>query len=426
MKRTTILLVLASMLALGCRNTDDGFLYIGESPELAYDSYSTQFEFIWKTMSTGYSLWDRDTVSWDDRYDRLMPKFKALDARIAADDTVSLKMLGTLYKQLFSGLLDHHLYVRIYNLYPTPSEKAKDFIEIKPGDDEVFGRDYIERGTTCNSMLEEIRNYLDNGQFESDFEIRDHLTCKEENENLLHVCKIVLPDGRTIPYMWQANALLYEFFYKKKSDLYPHRNIPESWFKAIAETPRDSLAGIILDNRSNHGGYTNDIDYLIGPYIDEPVIVEYNRFKAGPGRLDYTCWFESKVYPEQKYRRDLTSENIPLVVLCDAGSVSMGEFETFSMKRDIPTCHTIGERTYGATCALMPDMVDYLYTGPYGTEDYGHFVYTVSMQCKFPQYGFLEGVGYTPDQIILHKDCSSPKDHIQAAIDYISGYNTVQ
>lgn len=37
-------------------------------------------------------------------------------------------------------------------------------------------------------------------------------------------------------------------------------NLLDHWLTAIAETPRDQLSGVILDNRSNSGSYQDDLD----------------------------------------------------------------------------------------------------------------------------------------------------------------------
>jgi len=81
MKRYIIILVLATLVFSGCRKEADYHPYIGEFGDLAYNSYSTQFEYLWKCISTGYVFWDVDNTDWDAVYDEYLPKFKALDTR---------------------------------------------------------------------------------------------------------------------------------------------------------------------------------------------------------------------------------------------------------------------------------------------------------------------------------------------------------
>ena len=121
---------------------------------------------------------------------------------------------------------------------------------------------------------------------------------------------------------------------------------------------------------------------------------------------------------------DLTTENIPYVVLCDLNSVSMGEIETAIIKKVLPTSHTIGERTYGATGPLQPtSSINLNYGGPFGNiETMHHYIYTSTFEARIDGK-VLEGTGYTPDQIILRKDHNDDlKPQLDAAIEYIKGY----
>lgn len=64
MKRFFIILALAALVFGGCRKEADYHPYIGETGDLAYNSYSSQFDYIWKCMSTGYVFWDVDETDW--------------------------------------------------------------------------------------------------------------------------------------------------------------------------------------------------------------------------------------------------------------------------------------------------------------------------------------------------------------------------
>ena len=60
----------------------------------------------------------------------------------------------------------------------------------------------------------------------------------------------------------------------------------------------------------------------------------------------------------------------------------MGEIEPFCAKEVLPTCHTIGERTYGATGPLQPYTdINLNYGGPFGDgmTFYGHYVYASTL-----------------------------------------------
>lgn len=108
MKRIVVILTLAALVFCGCRKEADYHPYIGESGDLAYNSYSSQFDYLWKCMSTGYVFWDVDETDWDAVYAEYMPKFLALDVKHKAGQDVTLAELETLYRGVVGGLKDHH------------------------------------------------------------------------------------------------------------------------------------------------------------------------------------------------------------------------------------------------------------------------------------------------------------------------------
>ena len=116
MKRLVIILALAAMVFSGCRKEADYHPYIGETGDLAYNSYSSQFDYLWKCMSTGYVFWDVDETDWDAVYVEYMPKFQALDKKHEAGQDVTLAELETLYKGVIGGLKDHHFYFMVKKL----------------------------------------------------------------------------------------------------------------------------------------------------------------------------------------------------------------------------------------------------------------------------------------------------------------------
>lgn len=81
-----------------------------------------------------------------------------------------------------------------------------------------------------------------------------------------------LPDGRLVPYLWQDKAAITPVFeHAGEESGVGQAAISDRFFTCIATTPKEKLAGFILDNRSNSGGYQDDLDYLIGSYINEEV-----------------------------------------------------------------------------------------------------------------------------------------------------------
>ena len=186
----------------------------------------------------------------------------------------------------------------------------------------------------------------------------------------------------------------------------------------------DQLGGIILDTRSNGGGYQDDLDYLVGSFINERTMIFKTRYKEGPGRMEYSTWCPYYQDPNRNYHRDITAENIPYVVIVDINSVSMAEIEPMVIKGIFPTAHIVGERTYGGTGPLQSDAVDLGYGGPFGNSSaYNHYVYTSTFEALMDGR-VQEGEGLTPDEVVLRKDdpAHSFKPQLDAALNYIANH----
>jgi hypothetical protein len=421
MKRNIIILAIITLIFSGCRKEADYHPYIGETGDLAYDSYSTQFEFLWKCISTGYVFWDVDETDWDAVYDEYMPKFNALDAMHDAGQEVMLAELDTLYQDVFGGMKDHHMTVVLRNLFPATDDNTQ-YVVVRPGQMEVEKRDYyIESRSEEQTKL--IAFF---GHMETEYDIEVHETATANVEELgtsvtYQYFLIKLADGRKIPYLWQSMAALTPVLRDTTSAGYP---LLSHWLTAITETPREQLAGIILDNRANSGGYQDDLDYLIGAYLNERTEILKTRYKEGPGRYEHSVWTPYYIDPQTRYHRDITAENIPYVIICDINSVSMAEIEPLTIKAVLPTSYVIGERTFGGTGPLQPtSSIDLNYGGPFGNyTTMHHYVYTSTFEAQIGGK-VLEGIGCTPDQTVLRKDHNDDfRPQLDAAIEYIINY----
>lgn len=421
MRRNIIILAFVALIFSGCRKEADYHPYIGETDYLAYDSYATQFEYLWKCISTGYVFWDVEQTNWGDVYNTYMPKFADLDKKRLDYQDVTLKDLDTLYRGAFGGMIDHHMAVVIRNLFPSSTDTIALLI-VRPGQMEVEKRDYyIEpRAEEQNHLLA----FLDGMEAEYDIEVHETATAPVVELSATvtyHYFLIKLADGRKIPYLWQSMAALTPVLRDPSSPAY---ELLDHWMKAITETPHEQLAGIILDNRANSGGYQDDLDYLIGTFLNEKKEILKTRYKEGPGRLEYSVWASYCIDPLYKYHRDITAENIPYVILCDINSVSMGEIEPMTIKAVLPTSYVIGERTFGGTGPLQPaSSIDLNYGGPFGSSStMMHYIYTSSFEAQI-NGKVNEGIGCIPDKTVLRKDYNGDfKPQLDAAIEYIRNY----
>jgi len=421
MKKIITIAAILVLVGSSCRREADYMPYIGENGKLAYSTYTEQFDYLWRVLSTGYVFWDVDTTDWDAMYERYLPAFQELDEKYERQGFVPTEELQTLYTGLVSGLVDHHLTFRVRNLHPAPDDQNA-AVSVTPYALEIPTRDYYYE--SAGEENQGIQIFLQN--IENQYTVETHESCVAYEPNLgmsvvYHYILFRLSDGRKVPYLWQSSAGIMPIMLQNGEGA----QLLDHYFRAITETPREQLAGIILDNRCNRGGYQDDLDFLIGNYLNEKTEIMKTRYKEGPGRLEHSPWTPYYIFPNTRYHRDITAENIPYVILCDINSVSMGEIEPMTIKAVLPTAHTIGERTHGGTGPLQPaNCIDLNYGGPFGISNLsvGHYVYTSTFEAQISGKVW-EGIGHTPDEIVLRKDYNGDfKPQLDAAFQYIIGY----
>ena len=421
MRRNIIILAFIALIFSGCRKEADYHPYIGENGDLAYDSYSTQFEYLWKCLSTGYVFWDVDKTDWDAVYNEYMPKFAALDAKHKAGQVVRTSELQELYVGAMGGMKDHHMNIVVKNLFP-PADEQKPIVIVSPGDLEIEKRDYYVEDRE-HSLMRFSEMLLSMNQV---YEIESPEMVSYQDASgqkyTYYFCLIKLPDGRMIPYLWQSSVNMTNTLSAlgTTGPAGTAAAIIDHWFTAIKTMPREQLAGIILDNRCNTGGLNVDFKYVVGSFINTPIEVYKTRYKEGPNRLEHSVWTPMVINPLNTYYRDLTAENIPYVVLVDMYSTSMGEMEPIAIKKALPTSYIIGERTFGALGSLMASYIDITYGGPFGNlNSMYHYVYTSTFE-SLMNGEVLEGIGFTPDKVVNRKDHNGDfKPQLDAAIEYI-------
>ena len=422
MKRYVILTIAATMFFAACRKEADYIPYTGENSKLAYNTYTEQFQYLWKCMSTGYVFWDVDTVNWDAAYDRYLPRFEALDKKYKDSGYVRTAELEELYTGLVGKMIDHHMLFMVKNLHPAPSDMITK-VTLRPAMIEVPSRDYyIESRAAAQSGMKTFLAGIA-GQYTVTEQSNATAFIPEFGTTVdYYYCLFTLADGRKVPYLWTTNAALTPVMRDMVGT--PAQVLIDRWLTVACTTPRNQLGGIILDTRSNGGGYQDDLDYLVGSFINERTMIFMTRYKEGPGRLEYSAWCPYYQDPNREYHRDITAENIPYVVIVDINSVSMAEIEPMVIKKVFPTAHIVGERTWGGTGPLQNDAVDLGYGGPFGNNsEYNHYVYTSTFEALM-NGRVREGEGITPDEVVLRKDAPaySFKPQFDAALNYIANH----
>ena len=172
----------------------------------------------------------------------------------------------------------------------------------------------------------------------------------------------------------------------------------QAWFDAIQDLHKSGqLKGVIIDVRSNGGGYMNDAHYVLGALLPSGGLqYGWSRYKRGVGRYDF-----SPLMPKYMYTMDEPHEIIndcPVVVLANVQSVSMSEMTSLGCKQ-MQNGTVIGRRTHGGLCGLVGNNRNSdNYSGHIGVEGITPVYVYLPTECIFDfNKQPLEGVGVTPD-----------------------------
>ena len=170
-----------------------------------------------------------------------------------------------------------------------------------------------------------------------------------------------------------------------------------NWFNQIQEMKKNgTLKGVIIDVRSNGGGFVSDSPYVLGALLPQNILVDYFREKSGVGRYDY-----GPMQPEELQALSSPHEAItePIVVLTNCYSISMSEFTAMGAKA-LSNARVVGKRSYGATAPLIvgPEYYSLVYAGCIGKEGITPvYVYLTKNATFSLDNKCYEGVGVEPD-----------------------------
>lgn len=229
------------------------------------------------------------------------------------------------------------------------------------------------------------------------------------NTGKLSIISTVI-DG-SIPYLYISGFNLSTFFDEnmakkfKEHTFYDYyqsqvKAVWQSWYDSIQRLyASGTLKGVIVDVRSNGGGYSDDYKYVMGTLAGENTMLGYTRYKSGTARLDYSPL--NKCYAEQypgSHARILGDERYKVVVLANARTVSMAEVTSLATKY-YSNAYLVGQRTHGGLCMLIDgNGYDYTYSGIVGeanvTPFYGYIPCGAMLNRDRES---LEGIGIAPD-----------------------------
>ena len=197
-----------------------------------------------------------------------------------------------------------------------------------------------------------------------------------------------------------------------------------AWFNAIQEHHKaGDLKGVIIDVRSNGGGFLNDSKFVLGALMPAGGFQDCNaRFKRGSGRFDY-----SPVMPQIMPTMDSAHVTVtePVVVLCNCMSVSMAEHTSYGAKiMDNGTL--IGTRTWGGFSALSgAETYTSNYAGYVGIQNVTPVFCYIPQEVAYTLDGqVVEGHGIVPDiELALDADAlgdgNGPDNQLDRALQFI-------
>ena len=196
-----------------------------------------------------------------------------------------------------------------------------------------------------------------------------------------------------------------EFFQEELSGVERNEEIREnivkvwqSWFDTIQDLHKSGqLKGVVIDVRSNPGGFMNDANYVLGALLPSGGLqYGWSRYKRGVGRYDF-----SPFMPKMMFTMDESHEVVndrPIVVLANGGSVSMSEMTSLTAQQ-LENGTVIGRRTFGGLCGLTGNSANSdNYSGHIGVEGTTPVYVYMPTECIFTiDKKPLEGIGVTPD-----------------------------
>ncbi len=303
------------------------------------------FESYWNGMNYNYVFWDIDTTDWDKMYEVYKPKFEGIAKAGFENEQVNKEAFEWL-KEMSSTLIDYHFRISV-NL--TSSDGY--FFTYIPSDNNIRKRKGYHENITFDRVLI-LQKMINDGRF---VESHGHFI-NREIQNLQYYFSGITKSN--ILYLgFSSFSILTDL---NNSN---HKEGMEAVFNIYRNNLDNNpdLKGVIIDVRGNGGGYLEDLSYVLGKFVNEPLKVFYTRKKSGTGRLDYTPYTPEYLYPLD-YTREL---DIPVVVLADMHSVSMAEMTTMAVLA-LPKGNGvfIGEQTWGGTGNLSPDF-DETYGGQF-------------------------------------------------------------
>ncbi|MFN4081091.1 MAG: S41 family peptidase [Saprospiraceae bacterium] len=319
-------------------------------PNRYYNTPLGNFQAFWDGMSRRYAFWGYDPTDWDKTYGQFVNQ--------VTDETTDAE-LAEIFGEMVKDLIDTH--------YGIEAVVDGEFVSIGP-------QKIIER-------LSKYHFLLDDDYFEKTlFNRLAANTRKKFNgfvygviDNKYQYVRIpefrIFIDGSQNP----------EFF--------------EDMLNFMAN-PAPQYKGLILDLRFNPGGVADEVTLVAGNFTDRELVVGSTRYKYGNNRNEFGPWIPQKIFPSS-----IGYNNLPVVILCDAFTISAAERVTMAMSL-LPQVTVLGERTIGAHGALVQEEGrDVVYAGEFFLPN-GWKVQAAVEVFRHADNNVYEGIGFPPDVVV--------------------------
>lgn len=433
-KNILFTLLLAVALFAGCRKDSPEIVHPAENSYTIYTEnyWSNLFNDYWHAMSQSYVFWKYETIDWDDIYDEYAPKFAECDDYCINDpdryftyaDTEEITdrdgeavyigdaIAYSLFREITYQLLDHHYGLNLYDINMVLNGSYVP---------DIWSRDYFHENII--SLVDGLESVIVSEKEASritDFKGGSYEI--EDSTSRLYMFSYLI-DG-TIPYLYFSAFSITDGEYDvdnpgfdnpiysaddKKSEVLDN-------FESLVRNTAN-MKGAIIDVRGNGGGNNDDLEVLLGRFInkDDKLHFANSQHKSGPNRYDYTQVTPCYIYGTSEEPTNL----FPIVMLADLWSMSMAEITCIASRSFSDKSIMVGERTSGGTCSLVSD---YFYAG--GIVETDNFrIYSSTFLFYDLDMNFYEGVGITPDIEVLFDEVTwgTTDSQKNAAIDYIKG-----
>lgn len=411
MRRLIDILAFAAALAacISCRRGTT-LIYDPEDPfykDAMFRTLEGQWKYIWQAMDNSYVFWDIDDTDWDALYDRniricrrtdmvldsINAEFNSHNITYTDYKNRNRKEMEDLTEELtvnFESLIDQHLLIGIRNRYDSTIYK------IRPSISRLKHRadyhPYLDPEEAHGNPYYEGVDYVFDA-IKTSYGVMPEFAADDSGERWAYSCN---------PMEGIFYLRLSGYFLSDKNEASFADSLLGRFFNGVTAAAADgTLKGIILDNRSNCGGYQDDYGFFPGKFIHEPLKAEMQKTKNGLGRYDYAPYTQYVINPAEE---TVDIGNAPFVILQDMLTASMGELSGYACSLGIPSAVIIGERSRGATGTLITDYPDIFHTGPvnYNNHEEEPFIYTSTYSTRLfsrtdGEWKCLEGIGIEPD-----------------------------